>query len=415
MEFEITALAILILFSAFFSGLEIALFSLGKAHVRSLVERNVPGARTVARLKANPERLLVTILIGNNVANIGAASLATAVSLRIFGNIGVGIATGVMTFFILVFGEISPKTLALRWAEPYALIFSRPLMLFCWLIFPLVWLLEKLTRGLTRMARGPSKNRIEHKALLSTLARMGLEEGSLSESEHRLVESALRLDRIPADRVMTPRSEMVAIEADKTVEAALAMVAEQPHTRYPVYSGELDEIVGVMHLRDLYEHFRLGRRTDKVVAISSKPTFVPRTMLIADLLRLFQRERTHMAIVIGEYAETAGLVTLEDVIEEMVGEIEDETDDVRQQIQKIGEGRWLLDASLSIEDIQRSIGVALPADQYRTLNGLLVDAYQDIPPPGATIHAAGHTFIIRRADARRVLLAELVSEKQKIG
>jgi putative hemolysin len=406
MEFEITALAILILCSAFFSGLEISLFSLGKAHIRSLVERNVPGARTVARLKANPERLLVTILIGNNIVNIGAASLATAISMRIFGNIGVGIATCVMTFLILIFGEISPKNLGLRWAEPVALIFSRPLELFGWLIFPLVWLLERFTRGLTRLAGGPEK-RIEHKTLLSTLARMGLEEGSLSESEHRLVESALRLDKIPADRVMTPRSDMVAIEADKTIEEALAMVSERPHTRYPVYRDELDEIVGVLHLRDLYEHYRLGHRSDKVLAVSSKPTFVPRTMLIADLLRLFQRERTHMAIVIGEYAETAGLVTLEDVIEEMVGEIEDETDEYREQIRKIGEGHWLLDTSLALEDIQRAIGIHLPSDQHHTLNGLLVDAYQDIPPAGAAIRAAGYTFIVRRADARKVLLAEL--------
>ncbi len=413
MSFEIAALAVLILLSAFFSGLEIALFSLGRAHIRSLVERNAPGAKVVARLKANPDRLLVTILIGNNIVNIGAASMATALALRLLGDIGVGIATGVMTFLILVFGEITPKTLALRWAEPYALVFARPLEILGWIIYPVVWLLEHLTRGHTVLAGRGKQRGIEHKTLLSTLARMGLEDGSLSESEHRLVESALRLDRIPASRVMTPRSDMLVVEADKTVEEALEALVGAPYTRCPVYRGELDEIVGILHLRDLYEHHRLGRRADKVAAISSKPTFVPRTMLIGDLIRLFQRERTHMAIVIGEYGETAGLVTLEDVLEEMVGEIEDETDDVRKLIHKLAEGRWLVDASMPIEDLTRAIGIKLPSDQHHTVNGLLIDAYQDIPPAGATIQAGGQTFIIRRADARKVILAELIVAKKK--
>ncbi len=413
MSFEIAALVVLILLSAFFSGLEIALFSLGRAHIRSLVERNAPGAKVVARLKANPDRLLVTILIGNNIVNIGAASMATALALRLLGDIGVGIATGVMTFLILVFGEITPKTLALRWAEPYALIFARPLEILGWIICPVVWLLEHLTRGLTVLAGRGKQRGIEHKTLLSTLARMGLEDGSLSESEHRLVESALRLDRIPASRVMTPRSDMLVVEADKTVEEALEALVGAPYTRCPVYRGELDEIVGILHLRDLYEHHRLGRRADKVAAISSKPTFVPRTMLIGDLIRLFQRERTHMAIVIGEYGETAGLVTLEDVLEEMVGEIEDETDDVRKLIHKLAEGRWLVDASMPIEDLARAIRIKLPSDQHHTVNGLLIDAYQDIPPAGATIQAGGQTFIIRRADARKVILAELIVAKKK--
>ena len=411
MSYEIAALAILILFSAFFSGAEIALFSLGRAHVRALVERGASGAKAVARLKANPERLLVTILIGNNIVNIGAAALATSLAMRLLGDYGVGVATGVMTFLILVFGEITPKTFAYRWAESYALFFARALEIFAWIIFPLAWLLEGLTRRLTRTSGTEQNNGIGHKGLLSSMAKMALEEGGLSASEHRLVESAVRLDRIPADRVMTPRSDMEVVEAEKTLREAIATVTATPYSRYPVYRGDLDEIVGVLHLRDLYEHLRSGEDNKTVESIAAKPFFVPRTMVIGDLLRHFQRQRIHIAIVIGEYAETAGLVTLEDVLEEMVGEIEDETDDVRKRIHKLGEGRWLIDATLPIEDVQRAIGIELPTESHHTINGLLIGTYRDIPGSGTEIEAGGHSFVVRRADRRRVILAELIIAK----
>ena len=412
MSYEIAALAVLILLSAFFSGLEIALFSLGRAHVRALVERGESGAKAVARLKANPERLLVTILIGNNIVNIGAAAMATSLAMRLVGDYGVGVATGVMTFLILVFGEITPKTFAYRWAEKYALFFAGPLQIFSWIVFPLAWLLEGLTRHLTRTSGAQQNNGVGHKGLLSSMAKMALEEGELSASEHRLVESAVRLDRIPADRVMTPRSDMVVIEAERTLGEAVATLTTTPYSRYPVYRGDLDEIVGVLYLRDLYEHLRSGKESATVESVAAKPFFVPRTMVIGDLLRQFQRQRSHMAIVIGEYAETAGLVTLEDVLEEMVGEIEDETDDVRKRIHKLGEGRWLVDATLPLEDVQRAIGVELPTENHHTINGLLIGTHQDIPQSGTSIEAGGHTFVVRRADRRRVILAELIAANE---
>lgn len=407
---EIIALAVLVLLSAFFSGLEIALFSLGRAQVHSLVEKRKHGALVVERLKANPERLLVTILIGNNIVNIGAAAMATALALRVFGDVGVGIATGVMTFLILVFGEITPKTFAYRWAEKYALIFARPLEIFGWLIFPIVWCLEKLTKGLTKAAGSDVRSAIEHKSLLSSLARMALEEGKLKESEHRAVLSALQLDRIPASRVMTPRRDIYAIEAKTKLVEAMSLLAKSPYTRYPVFQDKLDEVVGVLHIRDLYERIRTGSAARSVNEIAGKPTFIPRTMVIGDLLKLFQHERAHMAIVIGEYGETVGLVTLEDVLEELVGEIEDETDDVRRLVRNLGEKCWMVNASIPIEDLERATGIRLPAEQHNTINGLLLDRFQGIPKAGDRIEIDGYVFVIRQADAKRVILTELSVE-----
>lgn len=409
MTYEILVLVLLVALSAFFSGLEIALFSLGRAHLRTLVEKKVRGAATVARLKSNPERLLATILIGNNVANIGAASMATALAIRLFGNIGVGIATGVMTLLILVFGEITPKTLAYRWAEKFSLLFARPLELFGLLAFPVVWVIERFTRLLTRRANlgAGAKSSVGDKSLLLAVARIGLERGTIAEREHRVVEGALKLGHVRADRVMTPRSAMVAVEADKTVSEAAEELGGMPFSRYPVYRDGTDDIVGILHLRDLYEKLRRGGGETRVDAVASKPIFVPKTMLIGELLRLFQHARAHIAVVIGEYGETAGIVTLEDILEEMVGEIEDEADAVRQHVIKLGEGRYLVDASLPIEDLRRFTGVRLPSGHH-TVNGLLLEAHQNIPRSGDSVEAGGHTFKIRRASPRRVILAEMV-------
>jgi putative hemolysin len=411
--YNILALIVLVALSALFSGLEISLFSLGKAHVRLLVEKKVRGAKVVQRLKANPERLLATILLGNNIVNIGAASLATVLAIRLFESWGVGAATGVgvsmgvMTFLILVFGEITPKSLAYRWAERYALVFSRPLEVFGKVAFPLVWLIEKLTHNLTRFSGKGGSPTVEHRSLLMSLARMGVEEGKIKERELRVVESAFRLEHVPVEMIMTPRRKMTTVPADAKLENAATALGDSPHTRLPVFRGDMDEIVGILHLREFYEQLLKGNGNAKVADIASKPLFVPRTMVIGDLMRLFQRERVHMAIVIGEYGETVGLATLEDILEEMVGEIEDEADEVRNRVIKLSDHRFLVDASISIEDLRRITGVQLPAGGHHTVNGLLLDAYQNIPKAGTRIKVDSHTFIIRRADVRKVILAEM--------
>ena len=420
MVYEVLALILLVILSAVFSGLEISLFSLGRAHVRTLVERKVRCAKAVARLKANPERLLATILLGNNIVNIAAASIATALAISLFEGFGagaatgVGVATGVMTFLILVFGEITPKSFAYRWAERYALIFARPLEFFAIAAFPFIWLLENLSKSLTRFSAKAGKPTVEHRSLLMSLARMGAEEGKIKERELRVVESAFRLEHVPVEMVMTPRKRMVAIPADIRLEEAAKVLAEEPHSRVPVFRGDLDEIVGILRLRDLYERVLEGAGDASAADIARKPLFVPRAMVLGELLRLFQRERVHMAIIIGEYGETSGLATLEDILEEMVGEIEDEADAVRHRVIKLGENRYILDALLSLEDLRRLTGVSLPGG-HRTINGLLIDLHQNIPKAGDQIKTDGHTFIVRRADARKVILAELRTIPKKRG
>lgn len=412
---ELLWLAAMVVLSAFFSGLEIALFSLGKAHLLTMVESGVRGARTVARLKENPERLLVTILIGNNVVNIGAASVATALAIRLFGSFGIGLATGVMTLLILIFGEIMPKSFAYKWSGRISLLGARPLQVIGWLLFPIVWLLEQLTRALTRLAESRNgRPTVEHRSLLLSLARLGLESGTLDAREHRAVASALRLDRVPVSRVMTPRRDIVAVSHDALIEEAADELLESPYSRFPIYRETKDDVVGMLTLRDAFERLRAGGGGSTVESVASKPHFVPTTMTIGTLMRIFQHERTHQAIVIGEYGETVGLVTLEDIIEEMVGEIEDEADLVRNRIIKLADNRYLVEASVPIEDLNRAVGIAMPGEQHHTLNGLLTDEYQGIPKPGSRIDIGNKLFVVRQADAKRVIRVEMLITEPEI-
>lgn len=407
MEFEIVLLAVMIAFSAFFSGIEISLFSLSPAQVRSLVERKVRGSQIVARLKANPERLLGVILIGNNIVNIGSASLATSVAIRLVGDAGVGLATGVMTLLILIFGEVSPKTFAVRHAEAIALKAARFLELIGIMLFPFAWLLERLANVVNRLA-GPRKSSAEeHKLILMSLARMGLEEGKIQVHQHRILENAFRLDQTPAERIMTPRNAIVALLAGTTLLKAVEEIASKPYSRFPVLLDEKQGIIGILHVRDLHEQIRLGRGKIRVEEVAAKPIFVPSTMPLSELLFTFQRERMHMAVILDEYGDTDGIVTLEDVLEELVGDIEDEVDVARDSITRISEGHYLVQASISLDDLNRALATKLPAGQHNTLNGLLLDLFQDIPKPKDRIGFEGHTFIIRQADARHVILVEL--------
>jgi putative hemolysin len=406
MEINILLLILLIFSSAFFSGLEIAMFSLGEGTVRSLVEQKRRGAEIVEKLKRNPERLLVVILIGNNVANIGSASIATALAIELFGNYGVGLATGVMTLLILVFGEITPKTFSVRYNEKIALFNARPLLYFSYLVLPVAWLLEKFSRGLTAAASKKAADPVETERVVKSITKLALEKGKIEEHEHQLVVNAFNLDETAAERIMTPRNKMSALHSSMTVSEAAEFISERPFTRYPIFADEKQGITGVVTIRDIYENFYKGNGTLLIDSIASKPLFVACTMPVSELLFLFQSSRMHMAIVLDEYGETDGIVTLEDAIEELVGEIEDEADLTGHNFIKMGNGSYLVYASITIDDFNRAFESNLPYEGSNTLNGLLVTRFQDIPSPQENIIIEDCKFKIRQADKRRVHLVE---------
>lgn len=406
MEFNLILLVVLILASAFFSGLEIAMFSLGEGTIRTLVDQKRPGAHIVERLKKNPERLLVVILIGNNIANIGSASIATALAIDMLGNVGVGLATGVMTLLILVFGEITPKTFSVRYNQQIALFNARPLLLFSYLVFPVAWLLEHFSRALTKRARRRITETVETERVVQNLTKLAVEKGNIEEHEHKLIVNAFRLDETHAERIMTPRNKMLTLRSGMTVSEAVDYIADKPFTRYPIFMDEKQGITGIVTIRELYERKYAGQDDISIDAIASKPLFTACTMPVSELLFLFQSNRMHMAVVLDEYGDTDGIVTLEDAIEELVGEIEDEVDMTSHDIIRMSSGNYLVYASVTIDDFNRAFETRLPYEGSNTLNGLLVSIHQNIPEPQTKILAGECEFTVRQADKRRIVLVE---------
>ncbi len=326
---EILLLILFVALSAFFAAAETAMTTVGRPRIAQLVDQKKPGARTLRRLREDPARLLTTLLIGNNVVNISASVLATTVVTAYFQKLGlsevgtvIGVVIGLMTLFILVFGEITPKTVAIRNAERWALLLAPPLLIIEWLLTPVAWLLSLISRpfillfGGKMTDKGPFITEEEIKSLLF----IGEKEGAIEREDRELISSVFKFGDLTAREVMTARSKMVCVEASESVAGTIAKILESGHSRLPVYDQNFDNIVGVVYAKDL-----LGAEKDAQLGDHLRQAiFIPGVKKISDVMDQMQAEYKHLAIVVDEFGHTLGLVTLEDLVEEIVGEIHDE-------------------------------------------------------------------------------------------
>jgi putative hemolysin len=385
-------LGVLILLSGFFSGAEIALFSLGEARVRTLVEEGRRGAKRLAYLKSNPERLLATILIGNNIVNIGAASLATALALNVFGSQGVAYATGVMTLLVLVFGEITPKGLASANNVKISLLVAPILYFLQRVLYPIVVPFEALTRWFVRRSNRMGVPSVTEGEIREMTA-IGHAEGSIDERERQIIERAFWLDETRAWDIMTPRVEIFAWPADRPLGEIAEELPAVRYSRIPVFGESIDDILGVLYVRDAYQALVSGQREVAIREFGREPLFVPGSISLTKLLSEFQTRRIHMGIVIDEYGGTDGLVTLEDVLEELVGEIVDETDIERQSMVRISRREIEVEGSADLREINHFFNTAFPQLEHRSLNGYILDELGYVPKPGTEVESDG--IIIR--------------------
>jgi putative hemolysin len=399
-------LATLIVLSSFFSGAEIALFSLGEARVRTLAEEGRRGSRALSEIKANPERLLVTILIGNNIANIGAASLATALALDLFGAQGVAYATGIMTLLVLIFGEITPKGLASANADTVGLLVAPFLLLLSRVLYPVVAPLEAFTRWFVRRSQREGRMTVTEGEIREMTA-IGHREGAIDEHERRIIERAFFLDETRAWDVMTPRVDIFAWPATKPLAAIARELASVRYSRVPIYEDTIDDIVGVLYTRDAYQALVSGQRDLPLRELAREPFFVPGSIPLTRLLSDFQARRIHLGIVIDEYGGTDGLVTLEDILEELVGEIIDETDLERQSISRISRNEILVEGGADLREINHFFNSSFPQLEHRSLNGYLLDELGYVPKPGEEIEREGVAIRIVDATETQVLSARL--------
>ncbi len=407
---QIVSLLILLFFSAFFSASETALTALGRLKIKTLLEKEGERAKSISLWVNDPNRFLATILVGNNVVNIGASVLATFIAIRIFGNgltsrVAWGV-TGAMTFIILTFGELVPKTFARDNAEKIALKTIGFLRGLSFILSPLIKLLLCISKATLRIfgrkvaEPGPFMTEEEMKALIG----LGEEEGVLEEEEREMIESIFEFGDTKVQEVMIPRTEMVCIDVDTKLEDILSLLIKVGYSRIPVYEGKVDNIIGLLYAKDLLRFW--GEYQEKGLVLKDfirQPYFVPETKKVNELLQEFQRNRVHMAIVVDEYGGVAGLITLEDLIEEIVGEIEDEYDKGGEKIEYLEGGEVLVDARIDIGELNEKLDIALPEEEgVETLAGFITSLLGRVPPAGEVIDYEGMKICVVEATKRRI-------------
>lgn len=394
---EILGLFILLLLSAFFSGSEIALFSVNKVRIRKLAEEGLSKAVILNRLLERPNRLLATILVGNNIVNVGIAAVITSLAISFFGNRGVGIAIGVATLMILVFSEITPKAFAAKNAERVSLFVAWPISTLVQLLYPVVRGLVLITTPVIRIFGGETKRPFITEEEIKMLVEVGEKEGIIEKDEKEMIKSVFKFGDTTAKEVMVPRIDISAIDGNADLEEAKKLVLETGYSRTPVYEENIDNVVGFLFSKDLLKASKPGT---KVKDIMRQAYYVPETKKLDEILDEMQAGKTQMAVVVDEYGGTAGLVTLEDLVEEIVGEILDEKEELPIKI--IDDKTALVNAKTSIDDVNEALGTIFPEDDFGTLGGLIFNTLGDIPIAGEKVEVDNVTLIVDRMRGRRI-------------
>ena len=395
---EIATLSVLIGLSGFFSGLEVALVGVRKSKVVQLFNEGKKGSKALHKLKMNPSWMMSSVNLGNNLVNVGASALATSLAIRLFGDDGLGIAVGIMTFLILVFGEITPKTYCNANSTKIALRYAPVLLAFSYAFYPIVKFFEIITRGVVKMTGSSSTPPPITEEEIKGVIDQGLEEKALEKDEMELVHGALKFDDTVIRSVMTPRTKMFTLNAKMLLFEALPQINQRGYSRIPIYGDTSDDIVGFIHVRDVLKELEKDNKMTSLEEIARKPVFASQEKMVSGLLKEMKGRKTHMAIVVDEHGGVEGLVTLEDLLEEIVGEIEDETDLTRQAgFERIDQDTIITNGDIEIDKINEIFKTKVPeGDDYASLNGLLHERLQDIPQEGDKVEVDELRIIVEK-------------------
>ncbi|HCQ88444.1 MAG TPA: hemolysin [Clostridium sp.] len=400
---QLIILIILICGSAFFSASETALMSLNKIRLRHMVDEGVKGANKVQELNDDSSKLLGTLLVGNNIVNIASSSIATAVAIKMLGSEGVAIATIVMTIVILIFGEITPKTLASQNAEKISLLVAPLISVVSIILKPLVVLTTFVANILISILGGKVSNTVPliTEAELKTIVDVSEEEGILEVEEKEIIHKVFEFGDLYVKDAMVQRVDIIAIELNSTFEEIMQVIKEEQFSRIPVYQETIDNIVGIIYVKDILmadfkeDEFRIKNHM-------RKPYYTYEYKKVIDLFREINKTRQHMNIVLDEYGGTVGIITIEDMLEEIVGEIDDEYDEQHSEITIINDSEYLVDGSVKIEDINDLIGTDIHSHEFDSIGGFIIGELGNFPQLKQQIVFKDKKFIVEEIDKNRI-------------
>jgi Mg2+/Co2+ transporter CorB len=401
-------LVTLLALSAFFSGSETALMSLNRYQLRHKAREGHRGAILADRLLERPDRLIGLILLGNNLVNFSAASLVAIIALELGGEPAVALGTLILTLTVLIFSEAAPKTLAAlhpeRLAFPAAIIYY-PLLK---ILYPFVWLTNVASNGVLYLVGVRGRDAQLHSLTQEELRTLVHEAGSRISNRYRqMLISILDLEKVTVDDVMVPHNEIVGIDLDDDIEEIQGIIENSNHTRLPVYRDSIDKVVGILHLRRLANLSQRSFDRDTLVELLDEPYFVPEGTPLSTQLVQFQRRRLRIALVVDEYGDIQGIITLEDILEEIVGEFTTDPADEEHDIVREGANSWLVDGTANIRELNRSQNWELPTDGPKTINGLILELLETIPEPRTCVKVSGYPIEIVESDDTRIRMVRI--------
>ena len=393
----------LLALSAFFSSSETAMMAVNKIRVRNLADAGLSSAQTLMKVLDNQPKMLSAILIGNNIVNISASSLATILVTRAFGDMYVGVGTGILTLLVLIFGEITPKTSATLYSETMALRFAKPIYMIMQVLTPVIFIVDKLSQGVLRLLHvDPNKKQDAiTEDELRTIVEVSPEEGVIESDEKKMIYNVFDFGDSVAKDIMVPRIDMTFIDVNATFSEVIEVFREVKYTRYPVYEETTDNVIGIINIKDL-----LLTENQKKFCIRDylrEPLYTYEFKKTAELMVELRKTQNNIAIVLDEYGATAGLITLEDMLEEIVGEIRDEYDeDEEDLIRRIGPREYVVEAAMKLEDLNDQLGLDLESEDYDSIGGFIIGLLDHLPEEGEEVTHKTLRFVVDKVDRNRI-------------
>lgn len=414
---QIVELLILLMLSAFFSCSETALTTVNKIRIRSLAEDGYRPAKVVLKVIDNPSKMLSAILIGNNIVNLSASSLSTTIAMDIYGKQWVGVATGILTLVILVFGEITPKTMATISAEKISFVSAKVILPMMTILTPVIYIVNKLSMGVLFLLRvDPNK---KQEAItedeLRTLVEVSHEEGVIETEEKKMINNVFDFGDSVAKDVMVPRIDMTFVDVNATFDEIMEIFRQEKYTRYPVYEETTDYVIGILNVKDLFAVDDENGEDFSIKKFLREPLYTHEFKKTAELMLEMRKAQNNIVIVLDEYGATAGLITLEDMLEEIVGEIRDEYDeDEEQSLVAISENEYMIEGSMRLDDLNDRLGLELESEEYDSIGGLMIGLLDHLPEEGESVDYENLHMAVEKMDKNRIDRVHLwIYEKQQ--